>query len=321
MSGLIVSYKGTAISNLTTTGQKTLLTAGKYCEDDIGLDYTAPAIEITSPLGNNAFKSCVGLTGITGNTPTAIGASCFQSCTNLTSVSGFDDVLTVGTYTFYGCTALTSVSGFNKLTTASDYFCEGCSSLVSVSGFESLENIGVRAFRSCSSLTTLPTTPVIKTIGTSAFAYDTSLVTFNMPTNVTSLANQIFYGCTNLKTLILHGTVSRFGPGSAGNSMTNGCTNLTHVTLPGGSYGSYVLYNNKNIVDITIGGIGSPVTSINNNAFYGCNGKVCEFNVYTTNGQALSHASNSFWGCNKTGSSCNFIDASDGTIKSTDYLT
>lgn len=309
MSEVIVSYKGIPISNLTTTSQARLETAGTYLEDNISVNYTAPDLEITSLCGDNAFKGCAGLTTIRGNTPTALGNNCFQNCTNLTAVSGFDDVLTAGTYVFNGCTALTSISGFNKLTTASDYFCDGCSSLVSVSGFESLENIGVRAFRNCNSLTTLPITPVIKTIGTSAFAYDTSLVKFEVPTNVTSLANKIFYGCTALTDIVIHGTVDNFAPGSANNAMTNGCTNLERVTLPGGSYGSYVLYNNKKITDITIGGPGNPVTSINANAFYVCNGVPCDFVVYTVDAQEISHNSSNYWGNNKSGTTCTFKDS------------
>lgn len=46
MAGVIISYKGTPISNLTASGQKTLLTAGTWCEDDIEIDYTEPSSDI-----------------------------------------------------------------------------------------------------------------------------------------------------------------------------------------------------------------------------------------------------------------------------------
>lgn len=39
--GVIITYKGATISNLTASGQKTLLTSGKYCEANIGINYTA----------------------------------------------------------------------------------------------------------------------------------------------------------------------------------------------------------------------------------------------------------------------------------------
>lgn len=334
MAGVIITYEGTPISNLTSTVTKTLKTGGKYCSDDIEVAYTAPDIEITSPLGDNAFKSCVGLTSISGSSPTSIGASCFQSCTNLTRVSGFDNVLTLGNSAFNGCTYLTEVSGFNSLTTMGTSCFYGCTrlqtvdgfndltslntqtfyndtALTEVSGFASLTSIGQQAFQNCSALTTLPTEPVITSIGSQAFRACTSLVKFEMPTNVTALANQIFYGCTALTDLVIHGTVNNFQPGSANNAITNGCTNLERVTLPGGSLGSYVLYNNKKLAEVTVGGPGNAVSSINANAFYGCNGVICAFKVYTADGNPITHANGNFWGCNKSGSTCRFVDIND----------
>lgn len=46
MPGVIVNYKGTAISNLIAPASKTLQTSGKYCEGNITVDYTDPDIEI-----------------------------------------------------------------------------------------------------------------------------------------------------------------------------------------------------------------------------------------------------------------------------------
>ena len=110
MAGVIISYQGTPISNLTATAQKTLLTSGKYCESDIEVAYTAPAIEITATFGSNAFKSATGLTSICGyDGTTAIGDNCFNGCTNLTSVSGFASLTTIGTSAFQGCSSLTTL--------------------------------------------------------------------------------------------------------------------------------------------------------------------------------------------------------------------
>ena len=38
-----IKYKNNSIAELTDTGIKTLKTAGKYCEDDISVEYTKPA--------------------------------------------------------------------------------------------------------------------------------------------------------------------------------------------------------------------------------------------------------------------------------------
>ncbi|MBQ7655150.1 MAG: hypothetical protein IJS41_01435 [Clostridia bacterium] len=41
MSGVAITYKGATIASMSDSGNKTLGTAGKYCEDDISVAYTA----------------------------------------------------------------------------------------------------------------------------------------------------------------------------------------------------------------------------------------------------------------------------------------
>ena len=43
MADLTIKYKGQPIVELTESGTKTLKTAGKYCEDDISVEYSKPA--------------------------------------------------------------------------------------------------------------------------------------------------------------------------------------------------------------------------------------------------------------------------------------
>ena len=43
MADLIINYKGQPIVEMTESGTKTLKTAGKYCEDDITVEYSKPA--------------------------------------------------------------------------------------------------------------------------------------------------------------------------------------------------------------------------------------------------------------------------------------
>lgn len=42
--GVIVRYKGNTIADMTDSANKTLLTSGKYCEDDISLQYQAEEV-------------------------------------------------------------------------------------------------------------------------------------------------------------------------------------------------------------------------------------------------------------------------------------
>ena len=43
MADLTIKYKGQPIAELSESGTKTLKTAGKYCEDDISVEYAKPA--------------------------------------------------------------------------------------------------------------------------------------------------------------------------------------------------------------------------------------------------------------------------------------
>ena len=43
MADLTIKYKGNPIVEMTESGTKTLKTAGKYCEDDITVEYSKPA--------------------------------------------------------------------------------------------------------------------------------------------------------------------------------------------------------------------------------------------------------------------------------------
>ena len=43
MADLTIKFKGQPIVEMTETGTKTLKTAGKYCEDDISVEYSKPA--------------------------------------------------------------------------------------------------------------------------------------------------------------------------------------------------------------------------------------------------------------------------------------
>ena len=43
MADLTIKFKGQPIAELSESGTKTLKTAGKYCEDDITVEYAKPA--------------------------------------------------------------------------------------------------------------------------------------------------------------------------------------------------------------------------------------------------------------------------------------
>lgn len=72
MSDVTINYKGAAISTMDASGTKTLLTEGKYCEDDIEVVYVKPSgggvvIGTFSPASNSqtvTLTDCIGCTSI-----------------------------------------------------------------------------------------------------------------------------------------------------------------------------------------------------------------------------------------------------------------
>lgn len=44
MAAVSIKYKGSEIASMDATGTKTLTTSGTYCEGDIQVAYTAPAV-------------------------------------------------------------------------------------------------------------------------------------------------------------------------------------------------------------------------------------------------------------------------------------
>ena len=50
MADVEIEYRSSIIASLTGSGTKTLQTAGKYCDDDIIIDYTAPSGSGTLPM-------------------------------------------------------------------------------------------------------------------------------------------------------------------------------------------------------------------------------------------------------------------------------
>lgn len=65
MADVTLTYKENTIVELNTTGNKTIKTAGKYCEDDISITYTGgrcPRAEQTSVISMADFLNIYQLT-------------------------------------------------------------------------------------------------------------------------------------------------------------------------------------------------------------------------------------------------------------------
>ena len=111
-------------------------------------------------IGSSAFEGYSGLISVTfgeNSQLTSIGSSAFEGCSGLISVTfGENSQLTsIGSFSFEGCCGLTSVTfGENsQLTSIGLYAFDGCSGLTSIEIPASVTSIGDNAFRGCDGLT------------------------------------------------------------------------------------------------------------------------------------------------------------------------
>lgn len=83
MSEITVSYKGNTITTMDASGTKTLLTEGKYCEDDITVVYDRPSggISVDDIATGAAPTGAVVL-----DTATSIKERAFSQFTGITSI-------------------------------------------------------------------------------------------------------------------------------------------------------------------------------------------------------------------------------------------
>ena len=87
-------------------------------------------------IGNNAFRSCTGLTSvIIGDSVTNIGNGAFQDCTGLTSIDIPNSVTTIGNSAFSGCTGLTTITIGSNLVSIGNNAFQGCTALTTVYNF------------------------------------------------------------------------------------------------------------------------------------------------------------------------------------------
>ncbi len=90
-----------------------------------------------------------------------------------------------------------------------------------------------------------------------------------IPDTVTTIRDYAFYNCDSLMS-VTFGENSQLT--SIGNKAFYGCSSLTSITIPSSvtSIGSYAFYNCDSLMSVTFGE-NSQLTSIGNEAFYGCN--------------------------------------------------
>lgn len=165
MADVTLTYKGDTIAEMNASGSKTLKTAGKYCEGDIGVSYVKPS----------------GGGGGSTDIEDAIISRTITSYSN-------SRITSLGWYAFYGCSNLTSVSLPLVATSGGNAF-TACSNLADVQ-MPMLTEVSTNMFMSCSALVKLKF-PALQNINQNGFAYSASIETLILPnTQMCTLSNK-----------------------------------------------------------------------------------------------------------------------------------
>lgn len=178
-------------------------------------------------IGAHAFSGCkslenISLTGITSvgdyafkgtalkkvylDCLNTLGKGVFSNCTSLETV--YADAKYISEEAFYNCTVLTNVN-LPDVTEIGRKAFMYCSSLSNISTPE-LQNIGDYAFSECKSLTELDLNTVEK-IGIGAFYNASNIYKVHFSSELTTIDNGAFAGCSSFKEIILPDNIDRIG--------------------------------------------------------------------------------------------------------------
>ena len=204
-----VTYEGVVYS-VTSLGELCFLNRSSLTSINIPSSVTS--------LGEGCFAYCSSLTSI--NIPssvTSLGGSCFSGCYSLTSINIPSSVTSMGEFCFVGCSSLTSINIPSSVTSLGEYCFTHCSSLTSIvvdagnSVYDSRENCNA----------------VIETESNTMICGCAGTV---IPSSVTSLGEDCFYGCSSLTSINIPSSVTSLGEGCF-----SGCSSLTAIVVDAGN--------------------------------------------------------------------------------------
>lgn len=246
---------------------------------------------ISEITGGDIFANCTNLKTVsTTNSLTKIsGTGVFGGCSKLETID-LSNVRELGGYTFQNCTSLRSINISNVTSWTGQSTFLNCRGLTSITGLRGNLNKN-EIFAGCIGLTTLDFTNVTSVTGTKVFANCTGLETITNTSNLESLGEEIFSGCSSLTSIDIS-NCENFGPMCFANcssltSITNSQSltllsvphrlfyNDTNLTFPNNTvtidcpylgYGAFVNVNSglKTVI------LGSSVKKFYNNVFDGC---------------------------------------------------
>ena len=143
---------------------------------------------------------------------TSIGIAAFDRCHDLTSITIPSSVTSIGYSAFYDCTGLTSITIPSSVASIEDRVFADCTGLTSISVDSSNQYFNDGNGSKC----------IIETSTNALIAGCKNTV---IPSNVTSIGDGAFYGCSGLTSITIPSRVT-----SIGNYAFDSCSSLTSIT-------------------------------------------------------------------------------------------
>ena len=230
---------------------------------------------------------------------TSIGEAAFSRFKQLTTANLPNSLTTISQQAFQGCAALKTVNFPANLKTIEGWAFEECYALESVTLPEGLTTIGFRAFSECIDLKSVTVPASVTTIEEGAFGHSPATITvtednlnyssdehgvlfdkdkttliycrpnievetYTIPSTVTEICKEAFYGCKNLAAIIIPKGVTTIGQLAFSN-----CEALTAITIPAGVT-TIEFSTFSGCTSLTTVTIPASVTTIGTWAFSGC---------------------------------------------------
>ena len=198
MADVTLTYKGSTIAEMSDTGSKTLKTAGKYCEGDIGVSYVKPSSggsdELVKQLVQDRSRTVtITIPSDIGITKIAKYAFAYSSYNKINLPEG---VTEIDNYAFYECSQIPTIVLPQSITKIGVYAFGFCENLRRITFPQNLETIQSSAFSNCKLLSSVTFKGTPTTINSTAFGSCTNLTTINVPWAEGAVANAP-WGATN----------------------------------------------------------------------------------------------------------------------------
>lgn len=232
---LVLTWLNTTNTNIVIPSEVKGKPVTKLCEK---LFYSkSKIVSVDAPsikyVEGNVFRGCINL--VTVNLPNveSIKSNSFYSDTSLTSLDA-PKLKSIGGSCFEGCIALTNFNAPMLKTIGYAAFA-GCTMLKTFSDIQNVTSIEGKAFYKCYKLNLPINLPHVTTLEEYTFAYCSNIPSINIPL-VTSIGLEALYN-----------TIS-----------------LTEVSLPSIETIGKSFLGNSNVVTLTLGGPGKPITTADN---------------------------------------------------------